>query len=122
VLKIAVLQALIASGLLGVSLWWYRRNLGEESGHAGWALWVLWVAFGILSLVILAANGPEAMLFGGVVTWVACVAGTVLGSRLLARSFRSREPEFSTLTTVFAAGSALLVFLLVWTQLQSAFL
>ena len=89
-MDIAVPHALISAGLLGVSLWGYRRNIGEESGNAGWVLWVLWVVFGTLSLVILAANGPEAVLLGGVATWVYCVAGTVLGSRLLARSFPGR--------------------------------
>ena len=103
---IAVLHSLIAAVLLGVSLWWYRRNIGGQSGNAGWVLWLVWVVFGILSLVILAASGPEAVLLGGLVTWIFCVAGTVLGSRLLAGSFRSREQDFWGLATLFAAGSA----------------
>ncbi len=121
-MNVVVLHSLIAAGLISVSLWWYRRNIGGQSGNAGWVRRVLWVVFGILSLVILAASGPEAVLFGGVVTWVSCVAGTVLGSRLLARSYRSREPTFEALALLFAGGSALLVFLLVLTQLQSALL
>jgi len=116
------LQALIAAGLLGVSLWWYRRSIGEGSENAGWILWVLWVVFGILSLVILVANGPEAVLFGAVLVRTFCVAGTGMGSRLLARSFRSREQDFWRLNALFTAGSALLVFLIVWTQVQSALL
>ena len=119
---VVALQAFIAAGLLGVSLWWYRRNIGGGSGSAGWILWVLWVVFGILSLVILVASGPEAVLFGAVLTWFFCVAGTGMGSRLLARSFRSREQDFWRLNALFTAGSALLVFVIVWTQVQSALL
>ena len=87
-LDLIVLQALAATGLLLVSLWWYRRHRGEKSGNAGLALWVVWVVFGILSLVILAASGLATVVLGGAVTWPFCVAGTVLGSRLLVRSSR----------------------------------
>jgi hypothetical protein len=121
-MNVVVLQLIIATGLLGASLWWYRRNIGDESGNAGWVLWVLWVVFGILSLIVLVASGPEAVLFGGVLTWFMCVAGTGLGSRLLARSFRSHEQEVWKLSVLFAGGSALVVFVIVWTQLQSALL
>ena len=85
-------------------------------------MWVLWVAFGISSLVILAASGPGALLFGSIWTWVFCVAGTGLGSRLIARAYPNREADVWRLNTLFVAGSALLVFVLVWTQLQSALL
>lgn len=84
---IVALQRLIGAGLLGVSLWWYRRTPRERSGHAGRVLWVVWVVFLILSLVTLAVIGLGALLLGGFVTWVFCVAGTVLGSRLLARAY-----------------------------------
>ena len=120
-MDIAVLQTLIAAGLLGASLWWYRRNIGEKSGNAGRVLWVVWVVFGIASLVILAASGLEAVLLGGAVTWAFCVAGTVLGSRLLVRSFRNREQDIWALTLVFALGYALLGFLFVLFLVRSAF-
>lgn len=121
-LDIVVLLALIAAGFLGVSLWWYRRNIGGKSGSAGWRLWFLWVGFGILALAILAANGWTAVLIGGIVTWAFCVVGTVLGSLLLARSNRRREQDYWGLAWLFAVGSALLLLIIVWAQLQSAFL
>lgn len=112
-LDLVVLQSLISAGLFGVSLWWYRRNLGDKSGNAGRVLWAVWVIFGILSLVILAAIGLEALVLGGIVTWAFCVAGTVLGSRLLVRSFRNHEQDVWALTLVFGLGYGLLGFLFV---------
>jgi hypothetical protein len=112
-LDVLVPQLLIAASLLGISLWWYRRNLGEKSGHAGRVLWFVWVIFGVLSLVILVFLGLEALLLGGAVTWIFCVAGTLLGTHLLMRSFPARASEFGAFALVFALGSALLGFFVV---------
>ena len=109
---VVVLQTLIAAGLLGISLWWYKRRGGMEAGEAGRLLWAVWVGFGILSLVVFAVIGLAAVLLGGVVTWAFCVAGTVLGSRLLVRSDRSHEQDIWALTLVFALGYGLLGFFL----------
>lgn len=115
-----MLQLLIAAGFIGASLWWYRHRLGEPSGAAGCVLWIGWGVFGGLSLVYLAASGPEALLFGGVVTWACCMAGTVLGSRLLMRAFPARADDIWYLTTVFIFGSGLLGFATVWWLLGEA--
>lgn len=112
-MDVLVPQLLISASLLGISLWWYRRNLGEKSGHAGRVLWFVWVVFGILSLVILAFFGVEALLLGGAVTWIFCVTGTLLATHLLMRSFPARASEFGAFALVFALGSALLGFFLV---------
>ena len=119
-MDIVALQAIVAAGLLGFSLWWYRRNLGEKTGHAGRVLWLLWIVFGLLSLVILTASGPEAVLLGSFVTWIFCVAGTVLGSRLLSRSFPARSDDFAGLALIFALGSMLLGFVWVVSQVMPA--
>ena len=107
-LDIVAVQTLIGAGLLGGSLWWYRRTPYEGSGHAGRVLWVVWIVFLVLSLGILAVIGLDALLLGGAVTWAFCVAGTVLSSRLLVRAYRNREQDIWALTLVFALGSALL--------------
>jgi len=88
-MDIVVLQALIAACFIAVSLWWYRRSAGERAWAAGCVLWVAWVAFGAISLFYLAASGPEAALFGGILTWAFCVAGVMLGSRLLIQALPS---------------------------------
>ena len=113
---IVAVQTLIGAFLLGGSLWWYRRTPREGSGHAGRVLWVVWVVYLALSLLILAVIGLEALLLGGAVTWVFCVAGTLLGSLLLVRAYRSREQDIWAATLVFALGSVLLgVFVLMFT-------
>lgn len=117
---IVALQTLIGAGLVGVSVWWYRRTPRERSGHAGRVLWLIWVVFFTLSLVTLAVIGLGALLLGGIVTWVFCVAGTVLGSRLLVRSYRNREQDIWALTLVFTLGSVSLGFFLALLLLSPA--
>jgi hypothetical protein len=80
----------------------------------------VWVVFGILSLIILAVSGLAAVVLGGAVTWPFCVAGTVLGSRLLVRSSRNREQDIWALSLVFALGTALLGFVSLMFLVRSA--
>ena len=118
-MDIVVLQALIAACFIAVSLWWYRRSAGERSWAAGCVLWVAWVAFGAISLFYLAASGPEAALFGGILTWAFCVAGVMLGSRLLIQASPARADDVRWLTTVFILGSGVLGFACMWLLLGS---
>lgn len=121
-MNVVVLNALVAAVLLGVSLWRYKRHVGKSSARSGWVLWVLWVVYGVLSLTILGASGKGTMVIGGVVTWAFCVTGTTLGSRLLARADRRREPTYSAMATLFALVSGLLVFVLVWSDFSGSML
>lgn len=119
-MDIVALQVLVAAGLLAVSLWWYRRNRDDRTGTAGRVLWAGWIAFGLVSVVILTASGPEAVLLGSFMTWAFCVVGTVLGARLLGRSFPARSEDYLAVAMVFALVSMLAGFVWVWTQLMSA--
>jgi hypothetical protein len=113
-LNSVVVQALVAAGLLGASLWWYRRSPGGASANAGCALWLAWIVFGILSagsLVWIGTRGGDgvaAMLFGLLLAWIVCGAGIVLGLRMVKRSSPDFARELLGLTMLLAMGLAML--------------
>jgi hypothetical protein len=117
-----LLQTLVAAGLLGVSLWWYRRDLGERSTNAGCALWLAWIVFGIVSVSVVVLIKPRggddlnAMLLGIVVAWVFCGAGIVLGLRLLMRASPDFARELIGLTMLLALGLAMLTLMALLVQ------
>ena len=116
-MNLVVLQALVATGLLSVSMWWYRRSRAEASATAGCGLWLLWIVFGIVSVIALVLitprgdGGLDALLLGTVVAWVSCGAGIVLGLRLLMRASPDFAQELVGLTLLLAIGLAMLTFM-----------
>jgi len=102
-----IIQALIAAGIVGFSLWWYKRSLGQGPPKPGPVVRVMVVIIGVLALVNLVSSDGDLIDALPLMAMWACVAGVAIVAGLLIRHRPDLSRLIIPLASVLAAGIAL---------------